>query len=310
MLEQDRPVSEVIDKVLQAEEAASAADLARLSSLGKQDLEHFQKNWTSTVVAHRIRLISQLVDLSESDFSLDFTSIFSFSINDPDEKIRIKAIEGMELEDKQIYIKPILKSLKTDESEDVRSTAAGALGKFALMATTDDLPEAVAEDIFNALLGVLENHREPATVRRRALESISIFQREPVDRYIEDYYYSDDPAIKASAIYAMGRNCKTTWLTFLIDAMQSSNTEFRFEAARACGELENEEAVTHLIDLMEDDDHEVQEAAIGSLGKIGGNEAKQYLQKLAKHAEPRIRETAAAALTGLLTCEDPLSLNF
>jgi HEAT repeat protein len=250
------------------------------------------------------------VELSENDFTLDFTAIFSLSVDDLDERIRIKSVEGLGLEDKQAYVRPIIKALQTDESEEVRSAAAGALGKFALMAENDELPEGLSDDIFNALLGMLENSREPVSVRRRALESISAFQREPVGQYIEDFYYSDDAAVKASAIYAMGRNCKTSWLNYLIDEMQSGTAEFRYEAAQASGELEDEEAVPYLIDLVEDDDHEVQEAAIVSLGKIGGEEARQFLKNITGRDDPRIREAAKAALTGLTACEDPLSLNF
>jgi len=308
--EKERPVSEVLDKVLRQEMDISASDLAGLTGIGAVDLGRLKDGWKKAAVERRLRIISSLVDLSENDFSLDFSPIFNFAVGDPDETIRINAIEGLELEDKQTYIEPIIKSLMTDEAEDVRAAAADALAKYALMAETDELPERVSEKIFSALLSALENPRESAKVRRRALESISVFQQEPVDRYIEDYYYSEDPAIKASAIYAMGRNCKTTWLNFLIDEMRSGSAEFRFEAARACGEIEDEVAVPYLIELAKDSDQEVQEVAISSLGKIGGDEAKGFLQKLSRQGEHRVREAAAAALTGLLACEDPLSLNF
>jgi HEAT repeat protein len=108
----------------------------------------------------------------------------------------------------------------------------------------------------------------------------------------------------------MGRNCKSRWLDFLIEEMQSSNAEFRFEAARSSGEIENEDAVPGLLELLDDEDQEVQDAAIMALGKIGGIGAKQALQKLSKSPDARIKEAALSALTELEICQDPPSSSF
>ncbi|MFA5079329.1 MAG: HEAT repeat domain-containing protein, partial [Dehalococcoidia bacterium] len=81
----------------------------------------------------------------------------------------------------------------------------------------------------------------------------------------------------------------------------------RYEAARACGELEDEATVPGLLNLLNDTDHEVQEAAIAALGKIGGQEAKNALSRLKNSPENRIKEAAMAALTELEICQDPLS---
>ena len=166
---------------------------------------------------------------------------------------------------------------------------------------------AVGDDIFDALLEVLQKPTEPDPLRRRALESIAPFHQDPVANYIEDFYYSEDPLLKASAIFAMGRNCDSRWLDFLIEELQSKNALFRFEAARACGEIADEDAVPGLLNLLNDNDHEVQETAITSLGKIGGQQAKDALVKLRASHENRIKEAALSALTELEICQDPLS---
>jgi HEAT repeat protein len=128
-----------------------------------------------------------------------------------------------------------------------------------------------------------------------------------VTSHIEDFYYSEDPLFKASAIFAMGRNCDSRWLDFLIEELQGDSAQFRFEAARACGEMEEEDAVPGLLNLLNDTDHEVQEAAIAALGKIGGQEAKNALNGLRTSTDNRIREAALSALTELEICQDPLS---
>jgi HEAT repeat protein len=309
-MEQELPLNQVIDIILQPGSEILHANLARLSNLGVDDQRYFEKHWQNAGAEQRLRLLSAMVSLSEDDLALDFTGIFKLGIEDSEESIRIKALDGLELEDKHTFIRPIIKALRKDESETVRTAAARALGKFALMAEMEELPDVIGQDIFNALLEVLENPSEQQELRRRALESIAPFQQELIEHYIEDYYYSEDPKVKASAIYAMGRNCSSRWLSFLIDEMQSSDSEIRFEAARASGELEDEEAVSSLLRLLNDEDAEVQDAAITALGKIGGQDANKALQQLSHSADPRIKSAAVSALAELKACEDPLSLNF
>jgi HEAT repeat protein len=305
-----RPLSEIIAQSLYSDSEILNTALARLSDLNDDDLSQFTRAWKNAELTRRVEVAGKLVSLGEDDVTLDFTRVFKAFLDDPDPNIRIKALEGLELEDKYAVVRPILKALKTDESAEVREAAARAAGKFALLAELGDLPEAVGNDIFDALLDVLENTSEPIAVRRRALESIAPFRQGLVDSYIEDYYYSQEPGVKASALFAMGRNGQSHWLNFLIAELQSSDSEIRFEAARSSGEVGEEEAVPGLLILLDDNDHEVQEASIMALGKIGGQEARQALQQLSKSNDTRIKEAVKSALTELETCQDPLSSNF
>ena len=307
---QQRPLCEIIAKSLYSDSEILNADLARFSDLNDDDLSQFRKAWSNAEITRRAEVAGKLVSLGEDDVTLDFTRVFRAFLDDPDPGIRIRALAGLELEDKYAVVRPILKTLKADESPEVREAAARAAGKFALLAELGNLPEAVGKDIFEGLLEVLENTSEPIAVRRRALESIASFKQELVDNYIEDYYYSQEPGVKASAIFAMGRNCQSRWLDFIMDGLQSSDSEIRFEAARSSGEIGEEEAVPVLLTLLDDNDHEVQEASIMALGKIGGREARHALQQLSKSQDTRIKEAAKSALTELEICEDPLSSNF
>jgi HEAT repeat protein len=303
-------IENILDKVFNLEHEMLYADIAALSNLDDENFLKFKTAWSKSDYEQRLNIISKMVSASEDDFTLDFTRIFLTGFYDTNEAIRIKAIEGLELEDKYTYARPILTALKSDESEEVRAVAAKALGKFTRMIECDEVPEILASKVYNALLETLENEREPMSVRRRALESISPFRQELIQQYIEDYYYHDDLKVKASAIFAMGANCDTRWLEFLIAEMQSEIAELRYEAARSSGGIADEEAVPYLIKLVEDIDPEVQDAAINSLGQIGGQEAKKLLQKLSRSTNARIKDTAKAALSELESCEDPLSLNF
>jgi HEAT repeat protein len=82
----------------------------------------------------------------------------------------------------------------------------------------------------------------------------------------------------------------------------------RFEAVRACGELESEEAVPRLIELIRDEDTQIQLAAIEALGRIGGQQAKKTLQDCMEDEDEVITEAAQDALDELQFWEDPLAL--
>jgi HEAT repeat protein len=297
-------IAEIFDK----NKPVNNAKLAYLSTLNSDELRFLTEIWTNTDLSRRQEIISQLVHLSEVDFSLDFSGVFVLALRDPDETIRIKAIAGLDGEDKHLLIKPLVHALKEDASAKVRAAAAIALGKFALQGELGNLPSHYSEKVHNSLLEVLDNKTESTEVKRRALEAISPFSLPRVKELIETAYRSDDIKLKASAIYAMGRNCDLTWLPAVLAELNSSEVEIRYEAAGACGELGAEEAVPFLIDMAENEDRQVQEAAIKSLGEIGNEQAKQALDKLAKNPQPGIRDAAKSALKEIQYCEDPLSL--
>jgi HEAT repeat protein len=70
----------------------------------------------------------------------------------------------------------------------------------------------------------------------------------------------------------------------------------RYEAAGACGELGEKEAVPYLIELVSDPDVEVQLAAIKALGKIGAPEAKVCLEQCLDNPNDIVRQAAEQAL--------------
>ena len=284
------------------------AKLVYLSDLNNEELKFLEEVWASADTSRRHQAISQLVHLSEIDFKLDFSGVFILCLDDPDETVRTQAVSGLDGEENYLLITPLLHALKKDRSAEVRAAIAIALGKFALLGELGKLPTHFKDKIYTALLEVLDNKAETAGVKRRALEAISPFNLPQVKELIEQAYHNNDIKLKSSAIYAMGRNCDSSWLTTLLKELNSNEAEIRYEAANACGELGEEEAVPHLLKLIEDEDNQVQEAAIKALGEIGGEKAKQVLSKLTKNPQTRIRQAAQSALEEIKYCEDPLSL--
>lgn len=297
-----------ISEIFDSSKPLNNAQLVYLSDLTNEELKFLGEVWASADTSRRHQVISKLVHLREIDFKLDFSGVFTLCLHDPDETIRTQAIFGLDGEENYLLITPLLHALKEDGSTEVRAATAIALGKFALLGELGKLPAHFKNKIYTALLEVLDNRLETDGVKRRALEAISPFNLPRVKELIEQTYSNNDIKLKSSAIYAMGRNCDPSWLTILITELNSNEAEIRYEAANACGELGEGEAVPHLLELIKDEDNQVQKAAIKALGEIGGEEAKQALNKLTKNSQPRIRQAAQSALEEIQYCEDPLSL--
>ncbi|MCX6020464.1 MAG: HEAT repeat domain-containing protein [Chloroflexi bacterium] len=157
---------------------------------------------------------------------------------------------------------------------------------------------------------MLGEEDEPLDVRRRALEAISPFSDETINDLIRDAYYSPEQKMKASAVYAMGMHCDPAWLPVLLTEMKSPLAEMRFEAARACGEMEDERAAGALAEAVRDADRQVQRASIEALGRVGGAGARRVLKSLLLDDDPVVLEAAREALEELDSSENPFSFNY
>lgn len=307
MAAESAPRTQYIAEIFDSTKPLVNSKLACLSDLSVTEVKFLKEIWAKADATRRNQVVSQIVHLSEIDIRLDFSRVFVFCLHDPDEAIRIKAIASLEAEENHRLINPLMQSFREDSSPKVRAAAAIALGKFALLSEQGKFPAHYGDEIFTTLLDVLDNNTETPEVKRRALEAISTFNSPRVTELIEQAYHTDDVKVKASSLYAMGRNCDPAWLATLLAELNSAEAEIRYEAADACGELGLEEAVPYLLELIGDEDEQVQEATIKALGEIGGEQAKQALDKLIKSTQPRIRQAARSALKELLFCEDLLS---
>lgn len=301
-------IKQVIDDLADNEKQLMHTSLADLSNLDPGDLEYFNRVFLSIEVDRRCKIISRLVDLAEENFELNFDNLFKNALKDPDPGVRAKAIEGLWENEETVLITPFIRMLNEDSSEEVQAAAAKALGKYAMLAEIKKLGPSSSSRVSQALLAILTDENKPREVWRRALEAAAPLSLPEVKEAITEAYQSDDPKMRNSAIYAMGKNCDSYWLPILIKEMGSPNPDARYEAAGACGELCDEEAVSYLIKLTFDNDIEVQQAAIISLGKIGGAKAKQHLMKCLNNADEIISEAAEKALKQIETEEDSFIL--
>jgi HEAT repeat protein len=293
--------SEDFERVLEQlrQDDPPEAVLYELSNLHGDELDRLVEAWPDLPAGPRQTIVERLVEIGEADFEADFSEVFKLGLRDAEAKVRISAIEGLwEVEDVAL-IRPLVRLLREDGSIPVREAAAISLSRFALMGELGRLQSPLSNVVWEALWEALHDPEEDLSVRRRAIESLAYFDRPEITQMIERAYQDDEPKMRVSAVFAMGRNADQEWAESVLLELESQDPEMRYEATRACGELQLIEATSILSLLVHDDDPEVKFAAVWSLGQIGTPEARRVLEECADEGDEALQDAAEEALDDL-----------
>ncbi len=293
-------VQELIDHLIHDSESLTGRDLIVLSDLTRQDMEIVRRDWTLIPIEQRRQLVETLVELAEEDVDWHLGRLLRVAMQDPDEGVRLQAVEGLWEETGSDLIGQLVQMVHTDSSVDVRAAAAGALGAYVLAGELDELDAALAMRAEEALLAVLQNPDAAIAVQARALASIAYSGETGIRQLIEDAYYSPDEEMRVSALVAMGRSADIRWRGLVRAELQNPAPAMRAEAARACGELESKKAEPELLELLLDEAQPVRLAAIFALGRLGGKRAQAALRALSEDDNPAESEAADLALEEML----------
>jgi len=286
--------------LLAVDSTLPTASLYILSQMNKENLDIFRQTWPTFPLERRRTIMQNLVEIAEANFEVDFDPVFLLGLGDEDGQVRALAIKSLWEYEHPNLIAPLIHLLKTDPEAAVREASASTLGKFIYLRELEEIDPNEASLAEEALLETIYLTTEDINVRRRAIEAVSFSSDPRIAPIIETAYYHDNEQMQVSAIFAMGRNADLVWLPRVIDELDNPNTEIRFEAARACGELEAKDAVEKLVMLIDqDEDIEVQEMAIWSLGRIGGNIAREVLEACLEHENDALAIAAEDAMEEL-----------
>ncbi len=296
-------IDDIITDLGNSDKPLLNTSLAELSNLSSQELALFERAWAAIELKRQRQIVCRLVELARDNLEFNFDSIFRNFLEDHDADVRSEAIEGLWESEEPSLIDPLINLLEKDSSEKVQMAAATALGKFAVLAEHKKLRSCHASKVGQALLTATSDKSRPIEVRRRALEAAAPLSLSQVRKAIMEAYQSHNDTLRVSSIYAMGKSCDPSWLPILLKELTSADAAMRYEAAGACGELEEEEAVPHLTKLVNDPDSDVRLATIQTLGKIGGAEAKECLKQCLNDSSEAICQAAEQALEELEAME-------
>ncbi len=304
---QQATLAEILPHIADPGTPLSNAELGELSDLSADELKQFEAAWTGMTTERKRQILARLEELGEDNVELNFDRIYRSALYDIDDTVRKEAVEGLWENSDPSLVRPLLRLVQQDPAPEVRAAAATALGRFSLLAEHQKISAENRPRIAEALLSVIHKPGETVDVRRRALEAVAPLSLPAVVQVIWEAYRKEEPGLRISSVYAMGRNCDLLWMPTVLKEMDAEDAEMRYEAATAAGEIGEAEAVPRLVELTRDSDTEVKMAAIQALGKIGGQEAKQRLRVLLTNKSQAVREAAEQAMAEIELCEEPLS---
>lgn len=285
MSARERPDFQSTLDALRSQKVLNSTILYGLSELGDEEITQIEAEWHLLPAAYRRAVMRQLVETSETNFELDYSTIGRLGLRDKDPGVRGAAIDVLWTDESIDLMALLIQLALSDPSMDVRAAATSALGRFILAGALGDLPEEHTRDAETAVLQLLTNSHDNVAVRRRALEAIANGSHPNVEQLIRDAYNGNDEQMRISALFAMGRTADQQWASIVLEELKSEENELLYEAVRTAGELELARAVPTLGKLVLSEDREIQEMAIWSLGEIGGSEAMRILNALAEVAE-------------------------
>jgi HEAT repeat protein len=291
---------ELLQSIGRTDGLLNVRHLYALSEMTQEQVAMFQDEWLAMDRERRRVVVRKLVELTEASFEVNFDPIFLLAMGDEDSEVRAAAIGGLWEYAGHSLIAPLVYLLHADEAAIVRAAAATALGQYVLLGELEAMDRASSKMAEEALCKTIDQEGETLEVRRRAVESIAFSSQSDVQNIIRAAYHSDDEAMQASSLCAMGRSADPGWGQVLSMELDNPNPELRFEAARACGELELTNVVPQLGHLVfNDPDREVQQAAVWALGSIGGRSARDILETCHDSEDEVLVASAADALDEL-----------
>jgi len=287
---------QALDTIQETTSDLSFSSLYGLSNLGQEERARLAEVWSQVDLLQRRQIVQALIEIAEASFLVDFGALFRLCLEDEDAEVRAMAIQGLWEDNDWNLASMLTRLLREDPVPEVRAAAAEGLSAFVLQGELQDQAQARAGGVRDALFDALDSHSEPLEVRRRALESLAYASDNRVVALIEAAYDDDESPMRVSALFAMGRSADPSWAPMALQELHSSEAEMRYEATRACGELQLAQAVPLLEALTQDLDREVKETAIWALGQIGGPEARRALEACYEHGDESIREAVEEAL--------------
>ena len=181
----DHELDEVISLLQDEDLPLPIEELSALSDLNSQGLDQFSTCWHSLSLMRRRTLLVTLGQQADEHVELLFDNINELALDDPDPTVRKIAIGNLWESTELSLLNHYLASLKEDDSDEVRATAANALGSFILLAELGDAPEDMSNEIVDSLLATIRS-TAPLVVHCSCVESLGYSSRSDAQAMIAD----------------------------------------------------------------------------------------------------------------------------
>lgn len=256
------------------------------SDISPADLILLAEIWPKVWTERRRGLLEDMEQLSEKDTLLFFDAVALMCLEDEDPVARAAALRLLWQSEEEGLVFQLLTMLNQDPESIVRAAAATGLGNFVYLGELEDITQESYENILKNLVNCHQKEKD-TLVRRRALESLGFSSHTDIPNYIQKAYDTDDDDLLQSALLAMGRSFDQHWIDSVLRMLDHPDSNVRYEAVRAAGELESSEAREDLVDMINEgvDDENIFQAAIWSLTKIGGSGIRAMIESFLEETD-------------------------
>jgi HEAT repeat protein len=270
---------EIKTALLDQERPFPAGLIYFFSDITREDLQKLEDVWPEVETQRRRGLLEDMETLAESDTLLFFDHVAVMCLEDEDPVARATAIRLLWQSHKEYLVPRLIKLLTEDPEAIVRAAAATSLGNFVYLGEVDEIKQSTYDQVVETLIKAYLSSDE-MLVRRRALEALGYATHPEVQGFIERAYNTNDEEWLQSALFTMGRTYNKRWVDAVLRMFDHPDSLVRYEAVRAAGELEAEEARQPIFDLLEEGmtDDDLYFAAIWSLTKIGGRGVRELIE--------------------------------
>ncbi|PKK91536.1 MAG: hypothetical protein CVV64_07215 [Candidatus Wallbacteria bacterium HGW-Wallbacteria-1] len=228
----------------------------------------------SRFIAKAVQVVSRLNDPGVMDF-------FVTLLEHDDRDVRFNAVVAIGNRRLSSTIHHLVKAL-SDTYWPVRKSASEALGKIGEQAV-DSLLNAMDDnnpDLYYWAVKALGEIRSPRTISA-------------LTRAFETMKY---PALSRLGAEALGRIGTPEATEPLLKALQSSDPELRFSAAKALRETNDVRAMDSLLRILDQDEGDIRFWAAKALGSIGDRRALEALRRAVEDESQWLRKYAAEAI--------------
>ncbi len=288
------PFQQVVNALLDDTRIFPATHLHRFSDLTGEDLKAIQTVWAQVPANRRVSLLEDLEELQDADTLVNFDELAHWAANDPDARVRVLAMRLLMDSEQSAFVPKLRLLLLTDPEPMVRSAAASVLGKFIYLGEMDQFSEERLKELEELLLDIVRVGSENVDVRRHALESLGFSSRPEVPDLARAAFHDPQQPMLISALFAMGRSADNQYAPEVLSMLHSPYPEVQFEAVRAAGELELEDARDDLLRFLDDEDvdDDVRDAAIWSLSTIGGEGVREKFEEMLQNSDEETEDVS------------------
>ncbi|MHC1772088.1 MAG: HEAT repeat domain-containing protein [Flexilinea sp.] len=277
-----RSFGEVITLLVKGNESLSVEDLSVFSALSAENMNTLQKEWSKLSGERKEYLFEGLYLHTHEDTIPDFSEMGHFGLTDVNPKIRRFSLGLLVDCRKSSFLDKVIDMANNDPDEEVRMSAIEILGQFVIDLDLEELPKKEGRKAVKALESLKDD--TSSKIRLSVMESLAFMDHPFVSSMIKAALSSDGDESVISGLRAIQHSLNKRWANDVIEHLDHPNTDVQVEAIKAAGMIQSKKAknpILRILTRFDELESDVLDAAILAASQIGGDQSREIIEELA-----------------------------